>query len=156
MLTRKRNPRKFHFKNVSKIFQIKSAMDTKYYWSTWLDWYYTLRKNIKERYTRKNSLEHRHVYEIFQQWLTAIQGNPSNEITNALRNVVVEEFKSVDQNLKPLNQSKSDRFMIDLSLNSRSGYDIAASLNLAYDEVASSSEEDQLILHKKRGRSRVI
>ena len=83
-------------------------------------------------------------------------GNPSNEITNALHNVVVEEFKSVDQNLKPLNQSKSDRFTIDLSLNSRSGYDIAASLNLAYDEVASSSEEDQQILHKKRGRSRTI
>jgi serine/threonine protein kinase len=128
----------------------------KHYRSTWSDWRHTLQKNIKERYTRKNSLEHRHVNEIFQQWLTAIRGNPSNEITNALRNVVVEEFKSVDQNLKPLNQSKSDRFTIDLSLNSRSGYDIAASLNLAYDEAASSSEEDQQIFHKKRGGSRAI
>jgi hypothetical protein len=114
-------------------------------------------KNIKERYSRKNNLENRHVYEIFQQWLTAIRGNPPNEIMNALRSVVVEEFQHVSQNLKPLNQSKSDRFTIDLSLNSRSGYDIAASLNLAYDEVASSSEEDQQILHKKqRGGSRPI
>ena len=68
----------------------------KHYRSTWSDWRHTLRKNIKERYIRKNSLEYRHVYEIFQQWLTAIRGNPSNEITNALRNVIVEEFKSVD------------------------------------------------------------
>lgn len=129
----------------------------KHYRSTWSDWRHTLRKNIKERYSRKNNLENRHVYEIFQQWLTAIRGNPHNEIMNALRSVVVEEFQHVSQNLKPLNQSKSDRFTIDLSLNSRSGYDIAASLNLAYDEVASSSEEDQQILHKKqRGGSRPI
>ena len=73
-----------------------------------------------------------------------------------MRNIVVKEFKYVNQNLKPLNQSKSDRFTIDLSLNSRSGYDIAASLNLAYDKAASSSEEDQQILHKKRGGSRAI
>jgi len=129
----------------------------KHYRSTWSDWRHTLRKNIKERHMRRNNLENRHVHEIFQQWLTAIRGNPSTEIMNALRNVVVEEFQHVSQNLKPLNQSKSDRFTIDLSLNSRSGYDIAASLNLAYDEAASSSEEDQQTLHKKqRSGSRAI
>ena len=73
-----------------------------------------------------------------------------------MRNVVVEEFQHISQNLKPLYQSKSDQFTIDLSLNSRSGYDIAASLNLAYDKATSSSEEDQQILHKKYSESRAI
>jgi len=96
----------FISKMFPKFFELNQqwAMElAKHYQSIWSDWRHTLRKNIKERYTRKNNLEHRHVNEIFQQWLTAIRGNPSNEITNALRNVVVEEFKSVDQNLKPLN-----------------------------------------------------
>jgi hypothetical protein len=129
----------------------------KHYRSTWSDWRHNLRKNIKDRYSRKGNLEYRHVQEIFQQWLTAIRGNPPTEILDALRDVVVQEFQHISQNSKPLNQSKSDRFTIDLSLNSRSGYDIAASLTLAYDEAASSSEEDQQILHKKqRSGSRAI
>ena len=103
---RKTKSSKISFQKCSKIFRIKSATGNGTGQTLSVN---VVRlaphssKNIKERYTRKNSLEHRHVNEIFQQWLTAIRGNPSNEITNALRNVVVEEFKSVDQNLKPLN-----------------------------------------------------
>ena len=115
----------------------------KHYRSTWSDWRHTLRKNIKERHSKKTFLDNWHISEIFQLWLAAIRGNLSAEVMSALRNVVTEEFHHISQNVKPFDQSKSDRFTINLSFSSRSGYDIASSLNLAYEEAASSSEEDQ-------------
>ncbi len=135
----------------------------KHYRTTWSDWRHTLQKGIKERYEKYGkkdktltvakmgeSLETRHVTEIFRTWLSSIRGSPSDEVIEALRKVILVGFQGLKKE-GDFRGGYSDRYTINLNVPSRSGFDIGSSLNIMTIDDDSTSDEDDDIRKKRRG-----